>query len=346
MARRVNSSTASERARGASSKTTSPSMSSGTWLVHRIRSAGAASRRRTARAAAASMTCSQLSRITRSEEVLSRSNSAASPPGPSTALIKHVDHVVGRGRGLEPGQPDAVGRDPRSRRAARGRPRSRPPSSRCLPVPRSPRAAHRRAGRRRPPPPSRDRRARQSSTAGSRPAMRRRRRPRGGGRGRVTASWTRIRCSSSCSCGRGSSPSSSASWCLTRWYVARASAWRPGSVQRGDQQLPQALLERVRRDRSLRAHRSTSATSPSRNRAVNWISRSCRPRLFEPGAVRVDPFAVAGCLQHVPAVQLQASTHTDPRHARSSPASSRPDAAATAPSTAIASTSDGSTASA
>ena len=61
-------------------------MSRATWLVHRIRSPGAASRRRTARAAAASMTCSQLSRITNAELALSRSNSAASPPGPSTAL--------------------------------------------------------------------------------------------------------------------------------------------------------------------------------------------------------------------------------------------------------------------
>ena len=39
-ARRVNSSTASASASGASSNTASPSTSSGTWLVHRIRSAG------------------------------------------------------------------------------------------------------------------------------------------------------------------------------------------------------------------------------------------------------------------------------------------------------------------
>ena len=54
---------------------TSPSMSSGTWLVHRIRRPGTASSRRTARAAAASRTCSQLSRMTNAESpLLSRSN--------------------------------------------------------------------------------------------------------------------------------------------------------------------------------------------------------------------------------------------------------------------------------
>ena len=79
-ARRVNNATASDSASGASSNTTSPSTSSGTWLVHRIRSPGAASRRRTASAAAASMTCSQLSRMTNAGLLLSRSNSAASPP--------------------------------------------------------------------------------------------------------------------------------------------------------------------------------------------------------------------------------------------------------------------------
>ena len=58
---------------GASSNTASPSSSSGTWLVHRIRSGGAASRRRSASAAAASTTCSQLSRISTAAVRRSRS---------------------------------------------------------------------------------------------------------------------------------------------------------------------------------------------------------------------------------------------------------------------------------
>ena len=40
LARRVNNATASASASGASSNTVSPSMSSGTWLVHKIRNAG------------------------------------------------------------------------------------------------------------------------------------------------------------------------------------------------------------------------------------------------------------------------------------------------------------------
>ena len=55
--------------------------------MHRIRSPGAASRSRTASAAAASRTCSQLSRITTAAAPLSRSNSAASPPVTFNAAI-------------------------------------------------------------------------------------------------------------------------------------------------------------------------------------------------------------------------------------------------------------------
>ena len=95
-----------------------------------------------------------------------------------------------------------------------------------------------------------------------------------------------------------------------------------GAVQRGDQQLPEALLERVRRHRGLAARRSRrrrrrGATGPS-----NWISRSC-PSLFEPGPVRVDPVAVSGRLQHIAAVQRRESTRTGRRQPRSSPALSR-----------------------
>ena len=227
VARRVNSSTASERANGASSKTTSPSMSSGTWLVHRIRSAGAASRRRTARAAAASRTCSQLSRITTAAVDLNRSKSASSPPGPPTALTStsttssaviavsslanqtpSVDEASRRPTAIAtavfpipPGPTISTSRSPASRSETAATSFSRPTSAAVsdgrFPVER---VASTRAGRRE---------ARSSD-----------------------GSWTRIRCSSSCSCGRGSSPSSSASWFLTRWYVARASAWRPARYRR------------------------------------------------------------------------------------------------------------------
>ena len=65
------------------------------------------------------------------------------------------------------------------------------------------------------------------------------------------ASWTRIRCSSSWSCGRGSSPSSvgelGPDLLVGRQRVRLAS----GPVLGGDQQLPQALLERVGGDRRL-----------------------------------------------------------------------------------------------
>ena len=116
---------------------------------------------------------------------------------------QRVEDVVGRRRGLEPGQPDAAGRlGQRS-----GRSRSRPPSSRSRPARRSRRAAcsaSRSAGRRSP---SRARPARPTATAGSR----RRARPRSAG------SWLRICCSSCCSRGPGSRPSSSASRARTRW---------------------------------------------------------------------------------------------------------------------------------
>ena len=65
----------------------SPSTSSGTWLVARIRSAGAASSRRIARAAAGSRTCSQLSRTSTVGVERSRSSSAGSPPLTPSAAI-------------------------------------------------------------------------------------------------------------------------------------------------------------------------------------------------------------------------------------------------------------------
>ena len=106
VARRVNNATASERARGASSTTASPSTPSGTWLVHRIRSPGAASRRRPARAAAASTTCSQLSRITNAAVPLQPLEQSRFAAGDVHRGDQHVDDVVCRGRGLESCQPE------------------------------------------------------------------------------------------------------------------------------------------------------------------------------------------------------------------------------------------------
>ena len=77
-----------------------------------------------------------------------------------------------------------------------------------------------------------------------------------------------------------------------------------GSVQRGDQQLPQALLERVRRDRCLQLADHVGDISEPQPRGELDLEE-LHPRLLEPGAVRVDPFAIACCLEHVPAVQLQ-----------------------------------------
>ena len=62
-------------------------MPSGTWLVHKIRSPGAASRRRTARSAAESTTCSQLSRMSVVSARRSRSARAVSPPVTFNAAI-------------------------------------------------------------------------------------------------------------------------------------------------------------------------------------------------------------------------------------------------------------------
>ena len=77
-----------------------------------------------------------------------------------------------------------------------------------------------------------------------------------------------------------------------------------GPVQRGDQQLPQALLERVRRHgRFQLADHVADVAEPQPRRELGLDE--LHPRLFEPGPVRVDPVAVAGGRQHIAAEQRQ-----------------------------------------
>ena len=192
-----------------------------TWLVHRIRSPGAASRRRTASAAAASTTCSQLSRITtrggalepleqrrlaarrrsarrsarrRRRRRWSRLSSLANQTPPGDAALS----AAPAGRDRDGRLADAAG-----------------PDDLDEPLAREQVGDARRS-------PSRARRARPTSTAGSRRAW-----PRRIGRRRATGRGPGSAARARCSCGPGSRPSSSASWVRTRWYVASASAWRP-----------------------------------------------------------------------------------------------------------------------
>ena len=118
-ARRLKSSTASSSASGPSSRTSSPSTPKGTWLVQRTWMSGPASRMRAANAAAASTTCSQLSRTTKALLCRSRSNRAASP-GTFERGDHRVGDLVGSRRGLESGQPRAA----RSGHRCSPRPRS------------------------------------------------------------------------------------------------------------------------------------------------------------------------------------------------------------------------------
>ena len=154
---------------------------------------------------------------------MNRSNSAASPPGPSTAPTSTSTTSSAVAGGLEPGQPDAIGRDEASLRPTAI-------ATAVFPIPPGPTISTSRS------PASRSETAatsvmRPTSSAvidGRFPAERAASTCAGRRDAKSSdGSWTRIRCSSSWSCGRGSSPSSSASWFLTRWYVARASAWRP-----------------------------------------------------------------------------------------------------------------------
>ena len=225
LARRPNNSTASARASGASSNTSFPSMSSGTWLVHKIRTPGAASRRRTASAAAASMTCSQLSRMINAVLLFRRSNSAASPPTFNAATsVSTTSSGVAAVSSLANQTPPGVTPSDEF---------SSPPvaiATAVFSTPPGPTISMSRlsASRLAIAATSVSRPTRSAEIDGRFPAGLSGRRPRAVEEGTPSAgSWTRIWCSSCCSSRPGSRPSSSAKQFLARWYVASASAWRP-----------------------------------------------------------------------------------------------------------------------
>ena len=309
-ARRVNNATASASASGASSNTASPSTSSGTWLVHRIRSPGAASSSRTASAAAASMTCSQLSRMTSrgaALEALEQRRLATDVQARRPTCRPPRRAVTAA---LESGQPHAAGRDAvggaeqpagrdRHRRLARRRPARR-----------SRRAARRRADRRPPRPRSRGRRAPRTSP-GRFPAGRSGPEPSHRGVGRAErGSWTRICCSSCCSCSPGSRPSSSANAApgplVRRQRVGLAAV----AVQGDHQQRPQALAQRVHAHERLEladhvaggAEIEPGGELDPRSRPRRTSSRRARcgtTHSPSPAPERMSPLNMASAVAHV-----------------------------------------------
>ncbi len=268
--------------------------------MHRTRSPGAASRSRTARAAAASRTCSQLSRITSAEESLNDSNSAVSPPGPSTAPTN--TSMTWSGVLALSSLANQTPSSPTPAAEVTSRPTSI--ATAVFPTPPGPTTSTNR---------SRVSRSVMAATSSSRPTSSddiegrfpARRRVRAGRTGTSSAaSWTRIRCSSSCSWGRGSSPSSAESCVLTFWYDANASAWRPArywAVISSSQRLSWNGWTATAASSSP----ITSPTSPEPQSRPELDLQERHPGLFEARPVWGDPFAVAGGLQDVAAVQAQ-----------------------------------------
>ena len=212
-ARGVNSSTASASASGAQlERRPRRRRRAATWLVHRTRSPGAASSRRTASAAAASTTCSQLSRISSAPVPASRSTTDAWPP--AAPIVSVTTGATPPPRGT------------RSRRSSQAR-RPRAPGAR----PRSPAASCR------PRPGRRWSRAVALATdrdigdgVGPPDRCRSERRhvaPRRCGRRLVRRPLVEDRPLQRLEPGPGSSPRSSASSRLTRRPAARASPCRP-----------------------------------------------------------------------------------------------------------------------
>ena len=274
-ARRVNSSTASASASGASSKTRlAVDVRAGPGWCTGSRSPGAASSRRTASVGGR---VDDVLAVVEDQQRRRRAGAArAAPPrrrSRSSAAIDGVEHLVGRRGALEPGQPDA---------ARRRRPSARPAAiaSAVLPIPpgpttstsRSPRAGRtaRRARRR-------ARRARRDSDgrfpAGAWAAA--------GGSDAEPGSWSRTRRSSSRSRGPGLEPE------LVGQPVADALVGRQRvglaarAVERGDQQLPQPLLVRMRRDGRLEladdVRRRRAAAAP-RARVSSSVARASSSR--------------------------------------------------------------------
>ena len=213
------------------------------WCTGRARRR-CASMRRTARSEAASRTCSQLSRITSESAPLRRSNSAASPPTFSaamsvsttsfgvTAVSRRASHTPPAGASFDEANARADGdRDGGLADPARPDDLDQPlPGEKVghrghLGLAADELGRHRRAGSPWPRDPAR------ASSDSSAPSV---------------ASWARIWCSSCWSCGPGSRPSSSASVRPDSLVGREGIGLTSGAIQRGDQQLPQALLIGVR----------------------------------------------------------------------------------------------------
>ena len=253
-----------------------------------------------ARAAAASMTCSQLSRITNAELSLSRSNRADSPPGPSTALTSTSSTWSAGDRALEPRQPDAVApHDGRRRERATDRDRCRglPDASRAHDLD-EPVLAEQVGRSRRPR--CRGRPAPPPGTAGCPSAGHGGREPAESGTTSTSSSgsWARIRCSSSCSWGRGSRPSSVASSGPDLLEGRQGVGLPPGAVLGGDEQLPQALLVGGGRDGGLQlSDHDAEVAQPQPCRELDL--EELEAGLLETRSVRGDPVPLPGSLEHL-----------------------------------------------
>ena len=292
-ARRVNSSTASASASGASSNTASPSTSSGDLAGAQDPQPGRgveqADRERRGGVDDVLAVVEDHHRGGALEPLEQRRLAA----GDVQRGDHRVEDVVGRRRGLEPGQPDAAGLGQR----AAGRDRDAP-SCRSRPARRSRRAARSRSSSASAAISA----SRPTSSADSDGRFPRRRGPRSAG------SWLRICCSSSLQPRPGleaelvGQPGPDA--LVGRQRVGLAAR----AVERGDQQLPQALLVRVRPPRPPPARRSRrlarAATAP---RAGSRRASRAPPRAA-PGAARPS--------RRPPAGPRRGSAPAPPRSAR------------------------------
>ena len=158
------------------------------------------------------------------------------------------------------------------------------------------------------------------------------------------ASWTRICCSSCCS-SRSRVEAELVGQQVPDPLVGRQRVGlASGPVQRGDQQLPQAFLERVRRHgRFQLADHVADVAEPQPRRELGLDE--LHPCLVEPRPVRRRPTRRRRRLAGPPRDTAASADALRSAAPRSSPASSKRDAAAAWRSTASASTSDGSTAS-
>ena len=279
--------------------------------MHRIRSLGAASRRRTARSAAASMTCSQLSKMI----AVSLRRESFDEGGLAAGHVQRGDHgvddVVGGRRHLQSGQPDATGPSAGLRPVAI--------ATAVLPTPPGPTISTSRRVASSSVTVSDDRSRPTSSvdidgrfptgvaTVGGDASS--------GGWRSSEASWVRI-------------------WCcellqLRSWVEAELVGQQvpdplvggqgvglaSASVQRRDQQRPQALLVRVwwrlplPTRRSLQRHRPTAGGPRTRSRGVASATASSRARCGvtqspSPAPVRTSPRYVCSVDAHSSAARL------------------------------------------